>query len=652
MSTNVIESALQSAFEAERNSTVADALNILKEASRKAPSNDLIEFHMARLLEKAKSWAGAFSLYQNIGTRHEALPPDVAQGMGRCLVGLKKYDRAAEIYEALRRKNPNDKDTLLGLGVLAKVRRNYDDAQQLVQAALQVEPDFQEARYELAQIMLARDPKDPEDKAVNELERNVRREDLHGDSLDAWMLLLKEKNREKYLQDTLEELSRQYPQKVEFVFGFGVACNRAGEITLARPALARANELLPNNGKILYEMGLVERVAGYIELSQDLILQSLKVRPDHPAGLRTFGVDHKYDYGDEHFQRLNRIAANLSDMDDDDQVQMHFALGKAFDDVKEYDASFAHFAVGGAKKRKSDEFNERANARLFGLLEKLVNKDVLQNPKQKGYKSDVPVFILGMPRSGTSLMEQILSSHPDIFGAGELKIMTSVLENIEVGKARLRMGDVEPSFDYDLNATYSQRGERYVEQVMRLAPEGKEYRRIVDKMPGNFNFVGLIHLVLPEAKIIHSRRHPVETCLSCYRIHFAEGHQWTYNLRELGRYYRRYWNLMEHWRSALPGVMYEARYEDNVADVEGSARKLIDYLGLPWDDNCLNFHETDRPVKTASASQVRKPIYNTSVNRWRRYEQYLEPLLEEIGDLVESYEKEIAHLAPPQKKAA
>jgi hypothetical protein len=138
----------------------------------------------------------------------------------------------------------------------------------------------------------------------------------------------------------------------------------------------------------------------------------------------------------------------------------------------------------------------------------------------------------------------------------------------------------------------------------------------------------------------------VETCLSCYRILFAEGHQWTYDLGQLGRYYKRYWDMMKHWEAQFPGVMHQARYEDNVADVEGQAKKLIAYLGLEWDEKCLSFYNTDRPVKTASASQVRKPIYTTSTNRWRRYEKYLGPLLEEIGEIVEEYEAEIAHIAP------
>jgi hypothetical protein len=217
-----------------------------------------------------------------------------------------------------------------------------------------------------------------------------------------------------------------------------------------------------------------------------------------------------------------------------------------------------------------------------------------------------------------------------------------VLENIAVAQNRLQMQEKDPVFAYDLNASWEMRGQHYVDRLVKLAD--KPYKRIVDKMPGNCNFVGLINAILPNAKIIHSRRHPVETCLSCYRIHFAEGHQWTYNLRELGRHYKRYWNLMKYWREEFPGVMYEVRYEDNVADVEAQAKKLIEYLGLEWNENCLNFYNIDRPVMTASVTQVRKPIYTTSTNRWRKYEKYLEPLLEELGDIVPEYESEIAHL--------
>jgi len=234
--------------------------------------------------------------------------------------------------------------------------------------------------------------------------------------------------------------------------------------------------------------------------------------------------------------------------------------------------------------------NERNAAKLIQMIPKVVTPENIRKSGQTGCQSEIPVFILGMPRSGTSLMEQILSSHPDIFGAGELKFLTGILENINLAGMRLRMGEEDPVFEYDLNASWEMRGQRYVDKLVKLAGTG--YKRIVDKMPGNYNFVGLIHTILPHARIIHSRRDPVETCLSCYRIHFAEGHQWTYNLRELGRFYKRY------WRSCNTGAKSSRRdvrgqLRDNVADVEGQARKLIDYLGLEWNDNCLEFYNTD-----------------------------------------------------------
>jgi hypothetical protein len=320
-------------------------------------------------------------------------------------------------------------------------------------------------------------------------------------------------------------------------------------------------------------------------------------------------------------------------------------MAKGSEDVGELDTAFRHYGIAGSKKRKIETYSDTENAKLTQVIMQVVTPHNLALAKEVGCPSETPVFILGMPRSGTSLMEQILSSHPDVFGAGELKFLTGILENMGIGEnkgIRLRMGDKDPVFDYEQNTSWALRGEKFVEKLEKLAD--RPAKRIVDKMPGNFNFTGLINAILPNAKIIHSRRHPIETCLSCYRIHFAEGHYWSYNQIELGRFYRRYWNLMKFWRENFPGMMLEIRYEDNVADVEGQAKKIIDYLGLDWDDNCLNFYNTDRPVKTASVTQVRKPIYNTSTNRWRKYEKYLGPLLGEIGDIVEEYEAEIAHL--------
>jgi tetratricopeptide (TPR) repeat protein len=618
----------------------AEAQTLLRKGVRQFPGERSIPLQLAKLNELLKTYPAALSIYKQLSDAKGGKPEaEVAVGLARCLLATHQIEQATKLFQQLQPQMPKHVDVIWGLASCLRQKNKFDDAEQLLAQAFEIKPGHPPSIHESAHLALARKQID---EALRLLEQNVCREDLYGDSIDLWMETLRNHQRERYMQEKLKELSEKYPNKVEFVFAYAVTTHRAGEITLARPALDKANALSPNNFKILFEYGVLERMAGNIEKSQEFLAQALALNPNHPAGIRTYGVDYKYAYGDPVFTRLNTVAAGLTSMKAEDQVQMHFALGKAFDDVGELESAFKHYAVGGEKHRKLSPYKERENARMFDLVAKLVTKDRLDKSNQPGYQDETPVFILGMPRSGTSLMEQILSSHPDVFGAGELKVMTSVLENIDIAGTRLRMGEVQAAFPYEQNAHWSARGMAYVKRVQALAP--RDYKRIVDKMPGNFNFVGLIQAILPKAKIIHSRRHPVETCLSCYRIHFAEGQQWSYNLSELGRYYRRYWNMMKHWREQFPGAMYEVRYEDNVADVEGQARALIEYLGLTWNDACLEFYNTDRPVKTASASQVRKPIYATSTNRWRRYEKHLGPLLEEIGDIVEEYEAEIAHL--------
>jgi Flp pilus assembly protein TadD len=623
------------------------ALEAAQVLHRQLPNVLQIKRLLAHQLMLNKEYAQALTLYKLL--HEQALAAGgktdlkILLNLGTCLIKTEQFEQAEKLFSDLHQVAPEHADVLAGKVACLRHDKKLAEAEQLCETILKAEPQHREALFELAELKLNQNLTE---EGLALLERNIRRSDVHGDSIDLWLGTLAKLDRNRYAQDTLQELAKQYPHIVEFIYGFAVLANRAGEITLARPAYLQSLEISPNNARIYYELGVLERIAGNLEKSQEMIGEALRLKPDNPAALRTYGSDLKYVYGDENYQRLNFVAAKFSEFTPLEQLNLHYALAKAQEDVGEMDAAFRHYAIAGAKKRKLEEFNERDAARLVQIIPQVVTPKNLALAKDRGCESDAPVFILGMPRSGTSLMEQILSSHPDVFGAGELKYFTGVLENTGLGEnkgIRLRMGDNDPIFKYEDNVSWALRGQRYVDKLWTLTDK-PDYKRIVDKMPGNFNFVGLIHALLPNAKIIHSRRHPVETCLSCYRIHFAEGHQWTYNLRELGRFYKRYWNLMQYWREAFPGVMYEAVYEENVADVEGSARKLIEHLGLPWDENCLNFYNTDRPVKTASLTQVRKPIYKTSTNRWRKYEKYLGPLLEELGDIVPKYEAEIAHL--------
>jgi tetratricopeptide (TPR) repeat protein len=638
---------LKDALAAENQGRLPDALNLLKKGLRQSPGSPEAVLAMARIFEKMKKWAEAHAVYSKLVEPGGKMSKPVALGLASCLINLSKFEQARKILAALFKQEPNNVQVLIGLAECARHRNDLVDAGKLLDKAQSLDKDNKAARHERARLQIANKA---DDEAIRTLEKNMDRKDPFGDSIDLWIDTVRKQKRDLYLREKLREFAKNHPNRPEFIFGLGLTYSRAGEVDNARRELERVDKMLPKNHRVLYELGVLERLAGNIEKSQTYFEQVLDLKPDHAAAIRTYGVDYKYSYGDPVFTRLNTEAVNMTAMQPMDQIQMHFALGKAFDDVGELSTSFRHYAVGGMRKRKVDNYNEASSGRMFQIMKAIVTKETMDKIEQRGYEDETPVFILGMPRSGTSLMEQILSSHPDIYGAGELKYMTSALENIDLGGRRMKFGDVEAAFPYDENASYEQRGKWFVDMLRSLPP--KPTKRIVDKMPGNFNFVGLIHAILPNAKIIHSRRHPVETCLSCYRILFAEGHQWTYDLGQLGRYYRRYWDLMEHWRTQFPGVMYEVRYEDNVADVEGQAKRLIEYLGLDWNPNVLNFYNTDRPVKTASASQVRKPIYSTSTNRWRKYEKYLGPLLEEIGDIVEAYEAEIAHLTPKEAVAA
>jgi tetratricopeptide (TPR) repeat protein len=642
--TTTIKESLQSIDREMEARRFGHARDLAYQAANRFPETRPIELKLAQILEACKEFEKALGLYRHIHEKTQAAGGkseiNIVVGIANCQIRLGQYSQATKLLEELKAIAPDYPPLNVALASCRRHDEKIEEAEELVRLALKREPDNRLALHELARVLLA---KKEIDRAIEVLEGNIRAKDFLGDSIDLWLATLHEANRDRYAQDTMEELMKLHPETVEFTFGYAVLANQAGEITLARPAYQKSMELSPNNPRIIYELGVLERTAGNIELSQQLIAQAIDLKPDNPAALRTYCSELKLSYGDENFKRLNFVAAKLTDFESTEQIHMHYAMAKAYEDVEELDTAFRHYATAGEKKRKKETYSDREAAKMSKLIPQVVTKNRLAETNQAGCQSDIPVFILGMPRSGTSLMEQILSAHPDIFGAGELKILTGVLENIAIALNRVNMSDKDPVFPYDQNASWADRGQHYVDRLIKLA--GRPYKRIVDKMPGNYNFVGLIHAILPNAKIIHSRRHPVETCLSCYRIHFAEGHQWTYNLRELGRFYRRYWDLMQYWRSEFPGVMLEVRYEDNVDDVEGQAKKIVSHLGLDWNENCLNFYNIDRPVKTASVTQVRKPIYKTSTNRWRKYEKYLGPLLDELGDIVPAYEAEIAYLA-------
>jgi hypothetical protein len=288
-------------------------------------------------------------------------------------------------------------------------------------------------------------------------------------------------------------------------------------------------------------------------------------------------------------------------------------------------------------KRAQLNYDEGETHAFFDQIRTAFPKEIFEDRKFAGNLDERPVFIVGMPRSGSTLVEQILSSHPDVYGAGEVKYLSMAL-----GRLRDRFPSMPKYPEMVAKISPAQMGivaETYVNMLTATSGESK---RVTDKLLTNYFFVGLIHLLLPNARIIHTRRDPVDTCLSGFTKLFKDDMPHSYDLGELGRYYGKYRELMEHWEKVLPpGVLVTVQYEDVVADTEKEARRLIEFLGVPWNDKCVDFHKSDRPVKTASVAQVRRPIYKTSVQRWKKYGAGLQPLVDSVE----------AKPAKPSKKA-
>jgi tetratricopeptide (TPR) repeat protein len=391
----------------------------------------------------------------------------------------------------------------------------------------------------------------------------------------------------------------------------------------------RALDIKPDLADALNNMGNVLKELGKLDEARDAYLKSLALEPKTTGVYVNLADSKKFTPDDPHLTMMEEIARGNDPLSDTDRLQLDFALAKAYADTKQHKRSFEHLLRANAGKRAQIKYDEPAVMDLFDRIEQVFTPEMIGRRAGVGDPTRVPVFVIGMPRSGTTLIEQILASHPDVHGAGELKTMNDVVNDV-----RNADGSITPfpEFVPTLDAKgLRQIAANYLQAVRKDAPDAKH---ITDKMPSNYYFAGVIHMAMPNAVIIHSVRDPVDTCISCFSKLFTAEQNHTYDLAELGRYHRRYRQLMAHWHRVLPkGRILNVRYEDVVDDLETQARRIIAHCGLPWSDACLSFHETDRPVRTASATQVRQPIYRTAVGRWRVYEEFLDPLLTGLGPL-------------------
>jgi tetratricopeptide (TPR) repeat protein len=555
-----------------------------------------------------------------------AIKPDHAEAhcnLGNALCALGRFEEAAAEFQRALALNPALAQAHCNLGLLVGAREGPQAAIAHYERALALQPDFLEVHHNLGNAL----------RKLNRHQEAIahyikalaiappRRTEVHnnlGISLQAL-------GRHQEAIGQYQQALKLDGNSAEVRNNLATVLQGLGQFDAAIAGYQAALAVKPDHAEAHNNIGVVLQALGRLEEGSQAYERATKLAPRNTEFQLNFANSRRFSASDPRLATLRKLEDDLTSLNTEQQIPLYFALGKAYADLGEHPRSFAYLLQGNALKRAGLNYDEAATLKRFERIQATFTSKLLGEKSGAGDPSKLPVFVLGMPRSGTTLVEQILASHSQVFGAGELDAF---------GRAVATIASANGVPFPELAATLSGEalrslGERYGERLRR-APVAAE--RIVDKMPSNFSFVGLIHLALPHARIIHTRRDPLDTCLSCFSILFTSEHAHAYDLGELGRFYRSYAALMAHWRHVLPaGVMLEVQYEDVVDDLEGQARKIIAHCGLDWEDSCLAFHETQRPVETASARQVRQPIYRSSVGRWRSYKGLLQPLRQALG---------------------
>jgi tetratricopeptide (TPR) repeat protein len=587
-----------------------------------------------------------------------ALDPNNARAhnnIGLALQQLGKIEDAVPHHQRALELSPELAEAHAGLGNAHRLRGRLEDALRHYLSAVAMKPDYAAAHNDAAGVLhllgrtddaigqyrraiaVQSNNADAHYNLANLLGQRGRGEEALGHyakALEIQPVFAEARNNMANVLQTLgrhEEAVAQYEAAVGLKPRFADAYHNLGKAYFALnrydyaiAAYEKALAIDASKAMVHNDLGAAHLVLGHLPQAYAAFAAAVARAPRNAAIHLNLASLARFTPGDVRLAALEKLAEEEPSLSDDGQIALNFALGKAYGDLDDNERSFKHLITGNALKRRHTAYDEAATLDEFARMRTAFTPALMQARRGCGDFSRVPVFIVGMPRSGSTLLEQILASHSRVFGAGEINDFAKVVASLPAASENLQTR-ISALSDDDLRHL----GQRYVESITAKSPRAT---RIIDKMLSNFAYVGFIHLALPNARIIHACRDPVDTCLSCFSLLFGDDQPATYDLAEVGRYYRAYAALMRHWQSVLPaGVMLDIRYEDVVADVEEQARRLIAHCGLEWEDRCLSFHETQRPVHTASVTQVRRPIYRSSVGRWRPPPDLLRPLLDALA---------------------
>ena len=566
-----------------------------------------------------------------------------------------KYTDAIEVYHKILHLQPNHATVLYHLGLISAQTGHYNDAVNLFRRAIAIDANQPSFYYNLGKVLRILDK--PND-AISCFHKVI---EINPDFHDIHLHLAKALNDTRNLDDSIRHyrifLSR-YPDNADALINFGVTLREHGNLDASIDNIKKGLEIIPessegfnnlgnsflekgdnedaitafrkaisidpNNVIAIYNLGITFQRLGNKPDAIDAFRRVLALQPDNVIAYRQLAISKTFTELDNDIQSM-QVLLNKEGMSQSEKMILYFALGKAFENLKEYEKSFDYILTANKIRRSELSYDLDVDRKFINSLIDIFDQDFFNNRLSYGNDSDMPIFIVGMPRSGTTLIEQILANHPLIHGAGEINDIKNILlnENKKIS-ANNFPGNAPQLEQHEVNGL----ADIYLARIRKLAAG---HKRVTNKMPSNFLFIGMIRIMFPKAIIIHCTRNPADTCLSCFQNYFPNSQEFSYELTELGKYYNLYKKLMTHWHSVLPGYIYDINYEDLIADQKYWTRCLLQFCHLPWDDACLSFHDSTRPVKTLSIDQVRQPIYRSSINKWTHYKNQLAPLLAELA---------------------
>jgi len=559
------------------------------------------------------------------------LDPGVAEfhnNLGLCLQQQGKMEEAARAYERATRLNPKFVPAWFGFGTVNVFLKKPEAAIKALQKTIELDPGYLPAYNNLGNIYREIQQYD---KAKEMFDKVV---ELKPDFAEGWynigLLYKVQEDGDNAIQAFGKAVALR-PDYVKAYCKMGL-CHAylSDDFEKALKDFDTALEINPRYLPIYLYKADVLQLFGRFEESEAVLRTAVNIDESQVGAY--LGLINIKKITDED---LARIQSELKETDFEPKqlVRLHFSLGKIFDDRREYENAFWHLQRGNELHRDSFEYDINTFQQQVSRFIETIDFNYINQYAVHGLDTDVPVFIVGMPRSGTTLTEQIIASHPKAHGAGELEMIGKIVNSLvrEWNESALNTGDftsslLKPAITPE---KIKQSANSYLNHITEF---NKNACRITDKMPQNFLHIWLIAILFPQAKIIHCQRNPMDTCLSIYFQQFGGHHPYAYDLTELGLYYRQYLRLMSHWHNMLPVRILDVQYEELVADLETNSKRLISYIDLPWDERCLQFYETERSVKTVSQWQVRQKIYTDSIERWRHYEPWIGPLVEALGE--------------------